>query len=229
MRRIAGRLPSPSLLVALAALVMASAGGAYAAVKANPTGGGAVHTCYLKGHGDLRVIAARAKCAKGERALTLNRRGVPGPAGSKGEAGPRGPAGTAGSTGATGAPGPSAAFSTRNPSQELTLTSLPVASLELPGGSYVISTTLWVQGAQAGDFVSGLICTLVAGGDSDTSYVQIQSTSGSSGIVPASLSITHSGVAPFEPVLSCQKVGPSTVTAFDTELTAIQVGSVQTQ
>lgn len=221
MRQISGRLPSPSLVVAFLALLVALGGGAYAAV--NSGGGGAVYTCYLKGHGDLRVVSAKAKCSKNEKALVLNRQGVPGAAGSTGASGPQG------AKGDTGPRGPSAAFSVRNPSQVLTFTSLPVASLDLAAGSYVISTTLWVRGLEAGSFASGLICSLVAAGDSDSSQVQVYSENGLAGIVPVSLSLTHSGTSPFTATLSCSKVGSATVTALDTELTAIEVGSLTVQ
>ncbi len=225
MRQIAGRLPSPSLVVAFVALLVALGGGAYAAVN---SGAGAVHTCYLKGHGDLRVVSAKAKCAKGEKALTLNRRGAEAPIGTPG---PSGPQGLQGATGASGPQGPSAAFSTRVPLKALVVASpLEVAALQLPAGSYVISSTLWMQGASsAPEAISGLICTLAADGDSDRSQVQVQMSKTFNAHVPVALNVNHTGTTPFAATLTCEGTGSASISAVDTELTAIQVGSLSVQ
>ena len=45
--------PSPALVVAIVALVVALAGVAYATI---PDSGGVIHGCYLKAVGSLRVI-----------------------------------------------------------------------------------------------------------------------------------------------------------------------------
>lgn len=95
------RRPSPALVVALLALVVAMAGGALAAI---PGKDGVVHACYSKNGGRLRVVdpgkrGPAGKCRKDERALALDQ---PLPRGAQG---PQGPAGTTGPAGAGGAQG----------------------------------------------------------------------------------------------------------------------------
>lgn len=90
------RRPSPSLLVALVALVIAIGGVAVAA----PGGGGSIQGCY-DARGQLRVVDTGAACAAGETPLNWNQQGRDGPAGPAGE---RGPAGAPGTTAALGGP-----------------------------------------------------------------------------------------------------------------------------
>jgi hypothetical protein len=66
-----------------------------------------VHSC-VKSSGAIRIVGARSKCHRGERALDWPKsaRGARGAPGLSGPPGARGPTGLAGPTGATGAPGP---------------------------------------------------------------------------------------------------------------------------
>jgi hypothetical protein len=75
------RRPSPSLVVATAALVVALAGVTYAAI---PGPDGAVHSCY-DSRGALRVIDSAAACDKSETALNFSQTGPQGPAGAPGQ------------------------------------------------------------------------------------------------------------------------------------------------
>ena len=99
----------------LALLVIAAtaaiAGTSYAAV---PGPSGTIKACRVA-KGMLKVIDAGKSCAAGQKALSWNRQGPPGPqgatgsqgpAGAPGPAGPEGPAGSQGPAGAKGAPGP---------------------------------------------------------------------------------------------------------------------------
>ena len=76
-----------------------------------------IRACYGKEGGDLRVLAkSSAKCRRGERALSWNKRGpagVNGLAGADGQDGSTGPAGADGAEGATGPAGPGAGFGFR--------------------------------------------------------------------------------------------------------------------
>ena len=75
-------------LVALVAVTVASA--------TIPDSGGAIHGCYAKSGGALRVIdGSVTNCKSTETSLTWNQTGPAGPAGSTGPAGPPGPVGTA--------------------------------------------------------------------------------------------------------------------------------------
>jgi hypothetical protein len=71
------RRPSPALIVATAALVVALAGVTYAAI---PGPDGAVHGCY-DARGALRVIDSDATCNKDETALNFAQNGPAGPPG----------------------------------------------------------------------------------------------------------------------------------------------------
>ena len=85
--------PTPSMAVAITALVFAASGGAYAAA-----GGPAAHASAV---GHAKAAASKKKKKK----PTTGPRGPRGPRGLRGFAGPAGHAGPAGATGATGAAG----------------------------------------------------------------------------------------------------------------------------
>jgi hypothetical protein len=80
-----------------------------------PDVSGAIHGCFKKGGGALRVIDASkgARCHDNEQPLTFNERGQSGAQGQPGVAGSVGPSGSGGGTGgaggATGPPGPTGA------------------------------------------------------------------------------------------------------------------------
>lgn len=105
-------LPTPSMAVALTALVIAASGGAYAAVKSSSQ---TIMVCVHRKGGGL--YSAR-KCAQHDGRLSWNKtgltgargpRGLPGQAGTQGPAGPQGPTGArgqAGTRGQQGDPGP---------------------------------------------------------------------------------------------------------------------------
>ena len=86
MRR---RLSRPVLFGAVAAL--AAAGGIAAA--AIPDSSGAIHGCYQKNNGNLRVVGSASDCRNSETAIQWNQKGQPGQPGSDGPPGPPGPAG----------------------------------------------------------------------------------------------------------------------------------------
>ncbi|MFL5780078.1 MAG: hypothetical protein ACJ760_02090 [Thermoleophilaceae bacterium] len=62
--------PSPAMVVAIAALVLAAGGFAFAAI---PAADGSIHGCYRKDGGALRVVKGAGGCKAGERALAWNR------------------------------------------------------------------------------------------------------------------------------------------------------------
>jgi hypothetical protein len=90
--KLAERL-SYSNVVGVAAVFVALGGGALAVAGARPASTGALHACYGKRHGNLRLVAAGAKCAPDERTLAFN---LPGSAGGKGASGAPGHAGQPG-------------------------------------------------------------------------------------------------------------------------------------
>jgi hypothetical protein len=103
MHRSIRHRPSPGMVVALIALLVALGGVAFASI---PGPGGVVKGCYSKSTGSLRVIDSKKSCSKKrERSLSWNQQGVRGLQGSQGSQGPAGVNGGQGPQGDSGAPG----------------------------------------------------------------------------------------------------------------------------
>ena len=66
--RLKPRLTYANVVVTLA-LILATTGFAAAAI---PSAGGAIHGCYQKRTGLLRVIGAGKRCSKGEKPISWN-------------------------------------------------------------------------------------------------------------------------------------------------------------
>lgn len=64
--------PSPATAIALAALVVALGGAAFAAI---PDSSGTIHACYQKKTGDLRVAESSSNCRRNENRLAWNVQG----------------------------------------------------------------------------------------------------------------------------------------------------------
>ena len=79
---------TPSIVVALVALLFAASAGGYAATQS-----GSIQACVRKIDGSLYV----GKCAKHDRKLSWSKTGPQGQPGPKGDPGPAGPTGPAGS------------------------------------------------------------------------------------------------------------------------------------
>jgi hypothetical protein len=81
MKWIRKHRPSPATAIALAALVVALGGVAFAAI---PDPDGTIHACYQRNTGSLRVVESQSDCRSSENAITWNQRGpqgLPGPGG----------------------------------------------------------------------------------------------------------------------------------------------------
>ena len=135
--------PSPALLIAITALVVALGGVAYATI---PDSGGVIHGCYLKAVGSLRVIdpSTGQHCTVVETPIQWNQTGPQGPSGATGPAGPVGPAGPA-SFAYVDVNGESG----RIPLDDTYQTVQTLGSL--PAGSYAVTATATVGGSPAGD------------------------------------------------------------------------------
>jgi len=90
-----------ALLLGLVATLTVAVGAATGAGRTPAV----VTACASKSDGSLRLVDTKKSCRKGERALTWNKRGVPGSDGVDGTNGAAGAAGPAGERGAAGAPG----------------------------------------------------------------------------------------------------------------------------
>jgi hypothetical protein len=152
---------SPSVGVALTALVVGASGGAYAAVQSAPA---AISACVRHRGGGL--YTAR-RCARHDLRLTWNATGPTGPTGS---AGPQGAAGAAGPQGIQGVHGPTHAHSVQGSSTSVGASpGTTVATLNLPVGSYVVNAKLYIRAENVGSYVWLANCTLSDGSDSDFS------------------------------------------------------------
>ncbi len=126
------RRPSPGLVVAAVALVLAIGGVAYATI---PDASGTIHGCY-DGRGALRVVDPQSggSCLAGETALSWNQQGVAGPPGATGPAG----------SPATASPPPPdyALVDDRRkglkPDNKQGQPAVVIADLTLPAGSYFV-------------------------------------------------------------------------------------------
>jgi hypothetical protein len=139
MLRIIRHRPSPAMVVALIALLVALGGVAFASI---PGPGGVVEGCYSKSSGVLRVIDSKKGCSKKhERTLRWNQHGVQG---ARGFEGIQGPQGNQGLQGIQGPPGPTAGVTSTDPGT-------PPASPLVSIASVTINTTtsgkLFVLGA----------------------------------------------------------------------------------
>lgn len=149
-RALTGLRRWPVVLVALLVLGVASVG-SLAAVSASST----ISTCVKKKGGSIRIVSARARCRRGEKALSWNAIGPAGPRGLRGFTGAKGPTGATGSAGSNGAAN---GFVDTNPTvgAHLTLpgTASVVATLKLPSGRYVVQGDVHVTAVSTGTKVT---------------------------------------------------------------------------
>src|SRR6266702_3408014 len=100
------------------------------AVASIPGAGGVIHACYKTSQGQTRIVESASDCGASETAIEWNQTG------QQGAVGPAGPAGT------------SDIYFNRN-FQDMPLAPFPgvtVATLSLPGGSYVMHAKFRYRG-----------------------------------------------------------------------------------
>ena len=220
MKRLLRRRPSPALVVASIALVVALGGTSYAAVvlPANSVG-----TKQLKAN-----AVTSAKVLNGSLMKADFKTGqVPaGPAGPTGPTGPAGAAGATGATGATGAAGPSDAYAGfKNGPVAMPGSLSTIATLNIPSaGNYVVVAKAWLF-----DNVNTAVltdCTLVAGADTDETRTMLE---GNSGVVvaaaPMVLEVVHVFAGAGAVALNCNAFGVN-VSAENIKIVAIKVGNL---
>ena len=243
MRRRMPR-PSPAMVVAVFALVVAAAGGAVAAI---PDPDGTIHACLR--NGSLRVIdAAVAECQAGEAPLTFNQRGQPGPAGP---AGPPAPdelaAEQTGLEAAAGGPPARVAVGKPKLSRRQALGLKPEKQLEAfsvyrddkqfvaPAGRTVASMALppgrWVISAKAMVFAGPASCVLQAGADVDEVFALLTDA--------VSLMVVHRFTDVGQVILRCKGRKPKIVhvnplslagsTVNRVKITAVEVDKLTNQ
>ena len=92
-------------VVATLALILAVGGTAFAASNPSSSAPVKLKLCAAKKSGDLRMLSGSGACKAGERAVSVDRTGLVGPAGAAGAAGERGPQGERGQQGERGSQG----------------------------------------------------------------------------------------------------------------------------
>lgn len=98
-----------------------------------------------------------------------------------------------------------------------------VTHLDLPAGSYVVFAKLWSSFPISG-FADSVECRLVAGGDSDRTWVTQDALLGYSSIA---LNVVHQFTAPGTADLICRHLYRSDdTTLFDIKITAIRLATV---
>ena len=75
MRWLRDHRPSPAAAIAMAALIVALGGVAFAAI---PDSGGVIHACYQKANGNLRVVDSERGCRSSEHPLSWSQDHGPG-------------------------------------------------------------------------------------------------------------------------------------------------------
>ena len=113
MRRVIRHRPSPAMVLAMIALIVALGGSAFAALRGVPDRKGVFHGCVNNSSGELRVVKRAASCRgvkkrngkivfPGETAIAWNQKGRPGTNGTDGTNGINGTNGTNGINGTNG-------------------------------------------------------------------------------------------------------------------------------
>ena len=158
--------PSPALVVASVALLVALAGTGYAAIRLPANSVGTVQ---------LKAGAVTAPKVKIHSLLRADFKPGQIPAGARGPAGFPGPPGPVGAPGAAGPAGPSAAYS-KLVVGPVTLTTVAstLASLTIPqAGNYVLVAKAYATTTASAE----ITCQLVTGGEFDQSKVHAFNTS----------------------------------------------------
>jgi len=226
---------SPTLGVALIAVVLAASGGAYAAVK---TSAKTISVCINRKGGAL--YSAR-RCARHDRRLSWNadgRQGAAGAAGAQGPAGAPGSAGTPGRPGVKGDPGtpgprgPSDAYF--NTSAGGTGTGPQSVTVAVPAGDYAASALARASGTHQTPTLGS--CTLTATAQGTPGHFSV-----SKGYVPAQFgtepgevqlpaaTVFHlpaGGTIRYDCQGSTTSYAAASLTWSEMEITAIQVATV---
>lgn len=204
------RRPSPAMVVACLALLVALGGtGVAATVALAPN---SVGTAQLKNNA---VVSTKVKNGS---LLRVDFKSGQLPAGPQGPAGPAGPAGAAGAAGAAGPAGPSDAYARfLNGPVAVPAALTTLANLSIPqAGKYV----LWAKAYFTSTVTGVVTCRLAAGADNDQSQTYVQPG------LPFTLSnlVVHEFTAAGSADFQCSATG--TQQANFIKIAAIKVGNL---
>lgn len=223
------RLPSPAMVIALLALVVATAG------SADATGVISVSSAHVT-HKKTKHKKTKKKPAPRLLRGPAGPQGLSGPQGSPGQAGASGQTGAAGSaglqggtgqtgqtgqTGATGIGPAYGAFRDGFVGIESTNSKTPtvIATLKnLPAGSYSISAKTSVETSDKHDHL--VLCKLAAGGDFDEASAELGEEAGKGDVKRATL--------PMQVLHTFATTGEAQVTCYATE-SAFFIGTIMTK
>lgn len=221
MKYLARARPSPSMVVAFVALLVAMGGTGYAAIvlPANSVGAKQLKKGAVKGK-KIAKNAVNSRKVKNRSLLAVDFKSGQLPAG------PQGPQGPQGQQGPQGERGPSNAFQAAAAGPiNVGATSTELLTLNLPSaGSYVVSSKVYFNNNNAADtFVQ---CNLTVGASSDIGSTGVDDDGGEDDhrTLPGLLAVTTAG--PATATLACRHIAGGTTTANDMRIVAIQVGSL---
>jgi hypothetical protein len=236
MQRLRKAAGAPTLAIGALALILA--GGAFAA----SSGSGTITACVHKKGGELYQAK---KCSKGDKKLTFSEKGPTGATGSTGATGATGSAGLTGPPGSPGAPGAAGAVAGYSASQPTGVsapmdvtnatTPMTIISKTLPAGSYIVSGKAFLAAFDTTvPATSADRCTLSDSGadvsDSAEWEGELGSVSGTyigSSTVPMDIAITTTGWSTV--VLACEDVLPTPVpSGYSTTVADAQIDAIQT-
>lgn len=152
-----GRRPARRLrwIVGLTAGSIALTAGAIPAVAAVTTSHVVYYACVTNTTGTIKVVSATARCATGQHKISWNNLGPAGPTGPRGATGPQGPPGAPGANGVVNGfvddPGTKTSIATSD---------TIVATLQLPAGNYVLSTSVTLSKVATTSGV--VVCDLIS-------------------------------------------------------------------
>jgi hypothetical protein len=152
--------------------------------------------------------------------------------GLRGIQGPAGPQGAAGATGAPGAPGTPGAIGPSNGREVFRDAAVTVDSSgttiatmsNVEPGAYLVYAKTWLDVQPVSDASGYATCTLLAGGDSDQSSVNMGGLAQQVSRATLMTMVTHTFASPGTITLSCQK-NLAAVTANWTKIVALKVGT----
>jgi hypothetical protein len=207
MRRLGRFKPSPALVVASIALIVALGGTSYAALTLPPRSvtnsdlaSGAVNSRVIQNH-----TVKNADLASGVI--------------RQGPAGPRGAQGPPGAPGAAGAPGPSDGFN-RFVNGPVTVSTgfSSMGSVSVPAGNYIAVAKAYFNGTGSGTAA----CKLGAGSENDQSQTFV--SAGFTATVASVLGHQFSSSGSFD--FQCAFAGTGTAQANHIEIAAVKVGTL---
>jgi hypothetical protein len=193
-----------------------------------PDSSGVINGCFQTQHGQLRVIdPATQHCLPSETAISWNQIGLHGPAGLAGPPGRPGPPGPPGSGGGSNG------FVTGVRSGTLTITPSAVLTLTLPGGSYVLSASVFVSNSNSGTLGAPILCWFSPATEGGLFAINLTPfVSGAiptAGTVPMTDAVTLPSAGPVSVICQDNAGAGGTANVGTAQMTAIQMATVTAQ